>query len=230
MTTSQIAKLFRAHRSGTYKGRYAYQAKCCCHDDRMASLSVTEPEKGRSKINCFAGCRIEDLLGAKGLTLSDLYADKRTMTPEIRRQMADEQLLEYWVKRRKEAIVAFAATRPKVPRSLWGDAKDPDEFIRNGGNYQAVLDCLGDWWGAEDVPEYANLTKRIEVIRGRIFPHEKAARERESETQRDIREYGDYLWECLPMARLQARLMHERKHGRTCLHPTAVSPDDSGTA
>ena len=106
MTTSQIARLFHARRSGTYKGRYAYQGKCCCHDDRQASLSVTEPEKGRSKVNCFAGCPIEDLLGAKGLTLGDLYADKRTMTPEIRQQMADEDRLK--LKERQHGLAIMA--------------------------------------------------------------------------------------------------------------------------
>ena len=179
MTTSQIAKLFRARRSGTYKGRPAYQAKCSVHRDRMPSLSITEPEKGRSRVNCHAGCDHLDILASKGLTLGDLYADKRTMTPEIRRQMADEDRLK--LKERQHGLAIMAQTVYPKERRYWAAVE------RNLG-----LDI-----------------RRLEDI---LFPREKAERDREQETQRVIREYGiPELWDCLPLARLQARLMNERK-------------------
>lgn len=117
MTTSQIARLFHAKRSGTYKGRYAYQAKCPCHRDRMPSLSITEPEKGRSKVHCHAACDDLDVLASKGLTLGDLYADKRTMTPEIRRQMADEDRLRLYERQHGLAIMAQAVIPEE--RNYW---------------------------------------------------------------------------------------------------------------
>lgn len=179
MTTAQIAKLFRARRSGTYKGRYAYQAKCPCHRDRMPSLSITEPAKGRSRVHCHAACDDLDVLASKGLTLGDLYADKRTMTPAIRRQVADEERLERVEHRLGLAIMA-----------------------------QAVLPAERNYWRAVE----QNLFEQEQDLRSRIFPQEKAARERESEVRRIIREYGfEELWERLPMARLQARLMNERR-------------------
>ena len=179
MTTKELARLFHARRSGTYKGRYAYQAKCSVHRDRMPSLSITEPEKGRSKVNCFAGCPIEDLLASKGLTLGDLYADKRTMTPAIRRQMADEDRLK--LKERQHGLAIMA---------------------------QAALPGERNYWAAVE----RNLAVEIRRLRDTIYPSEKRDRERSETVQRIIREYGfEYLWECLPMARLQARMMNERK-------------------
>ena len=179
MTTSQLAKLFHARRSGTYKGRYAYQAKCPVHRDRMPSLSITEPEKGRSRVNCHAGCDHLDILASKGLTLVDLYADKRTMTPEIRRQMADEDRLK--LKERQHGLAIMAQTVYPKERRYWAAVE------RNLG-----LDI-----------------RRLEDI---LFPREKMVRECNETAQRIIAEYGfEELWRCLPLARLQARSMQERR-------------------
>ena len=40
-----------------------YVAKCPCHDDRRASLSIRE-ENGRLLLHCFAGCRFEAIIEA----------------------------------------------------------------------------------------------------------------------------------------------------------------------
>lgn len=179
MTTAQLSRLFHARRSGSYKGRPAYQAKCCCHDDRMPSLSITEPEKGRSRVNCHAGCDHLDILASKGLTLVDLYADKRTMTPEIRRQMGDEDRLK--LKERQHGLAIMA---------------------------QAVLPDERRYWAKVE----RNLAVEIRRLRDTIYPSEKRDRERSETVQRVIADYGfECLWDCLPLARLQARLMNERK-------------------
>ena len=52
----QVALSLKARRSG--KG---WIAKCPCHDDRTESLSVTEGEDGRLLLNCFAGCKFDDI-------------------------------------------------------------------------------------------------------------------------------------------------------------------------
>jgi len=135
-------------------------------------------------VNCHAGCDHLDILASKGLTLGDLYADKRTMTPEIRRQIADEDRLKLKERQHGLAIMAQAV----FPKRYW----------------QAVE---------------RNLAVEIRRFRDTIYLSEKKDRERSETVQRVIREYGfDTLWDCLPMARLQARLMNERKkeaHGRT---------------
>ena len=58
--------------------------------------------------NCFRGCTIDEIMGAKGLTLSDLFEAKREMTPAIRQQMRDDDRLKLLERRHGLAIMAQA--------------------------------------------------------------------------------------------------------------------------
>ena len=217
MTTKEVVRLFRAKRSGNWKGKPAYHAKCPSHRDRSPSLSITEGANGSTYLHCFRGCTTEEILGAKGMRMGDLFADSGFKpSPEMRRVWADERRLAALESERKKMVIAFADTRPKIPRWLWGDAKDPDEFVRNGGDYRLVFEMLGPFWGADDVPGWHKITVQIEALRNKLNPSEQKQREREHEVQRIIREYGhDELWACLPITRLQARIAHQRKEHAT---------------
>ena len=57
-----------AHRNGQKAS-----AQCPHHDDRHASLSVTETTDGRALVHCHAGCETEQVLGSIGLEMKDLY-------------------------------------------------------------------------------------------------------------------------------------------------------------
>ena len=48
-------------------------ARCPAHDDRHPSLSVAEGDDGRALVWCFAGCSLEAVLAAVGLSVSDLF-------------------------------------------------------------------------------------------------------------------------------------------------------------
>ena len=52
------------------------QARCPCHDDKQASLTIT---KGRRSalIHCHAGCNFEDIIQKVGLKKQDLYFEER---------------------------------------------------------------------------------------------------------------------------------------------------------
>ncbi len=50
-----------------------WQALCPAHEDRQASLSISEGDDGRCLIHCHAGCEPATILDAVGLKLSDLY-------------------------------------------------------------------------------------------------------------------------------------------------------------
>lgn len=53
-------------------------AQCPAHDDKNPSLSVTDNRQGeRTLIYCHAGCEYKDVLGALGLSPSDLYDTPR---------------------------------------------------------------------------------------------------------------------------------------------------------
>jgi hypothetical protein len=58
------------HVTHNYQG---YMARCPAHDDSTASLSVREGDDGRVLVKCFAGCSVEQIVAALGLSLADLF-------------------------------------------------------------------------------------------------------------------------------------------------------------
>lgn len=80
----------------TSRARDSWVAKCPSHQDRSPSLSVAPGENGGFVLHCFAGCSIESVIGAIGLTLSDLmgepptqYTEKSVMSRGERIPLAD---------------------------------------------------------------------------------------------------------------------------------------------
>ncbi len=223
MTTTEIVRLYHARRVGTYKGRPSYQAKCPCHSDRMASLSITEPEPGRTKVKCFAACDELDVLGAKGLTVGDLYAKKKTFSPPPK--PPDISLLgPVWIHSSQNAmeialacsmLLAFAPLKRGGKHrygwaAIWnkenGQIPDPDNFIRGSWDVRPPDGYMVHPWLRTEVLE--SLLRRAIFSWYRMRYWER----RNIETQRIIRHYGfEELWDCLPMARFQARLLNERK-------------------
>lgn len=67
-----LSRLEGVKRTG--EGRWL--ARCPAHDDRRASLAVRELPDGRVLAHCFAGCSINEVLGAVGLDLADLFPAK----------------------------------------------------------------------------------------------------------------------------------------------------------
>ena len=67
-----------SHFEGVKRCGEGFMARCPAHDDGAASLSVSEAADGKVLLNCFAGCKTEDVLKARGLKLADLFpADGR---------------------------------------------------------------------------------------------------------------------------------------------------------
>jgi len=63
-----------------------WTSRCPAHADAVPSLSVAEGEKG-IVVHCFAGCSVEQVCDALGITLSDLRTDRdfeRRITYEVR--------------------------------------------------------------------------------------------------------------------------------------------------
>lgn len=68
-----------------------WSACCPAHDDRGPSLSVRELSDGRVLLHCFAGCTVDEVLGALGLEVADLFPPKpetgKGSAPVARRRM-----------------------------------------------------------------------------------------------------------------------------------------------
>lgn len=61
---------------GVRGGHGQWTARCPAHDDRQNSLSVGEGEDGRILLRCHAGCDVDRITAALGVTRSDLFPDK----------------------------------------------------------------------------------------------------------------------------------------------------------
>lgn len=85
--------------SGVRKsGSGTWRAKCPAHDDRGPSLSLRELDDGRLLLHCFAGCPIDQVVGALGLEFSDLYPPRSECeeghhSPGVRKGFAAADIL-----------------------------------------------------------------------------------------------------------------------------------------
>lgn len=69
---SLLDRLEGVRQTGT--GRWI--ARCPAHEDRSPSLSIRETDDGRILVHDFAGCDVQSVLSAVGLSLSDLFPDR----------------------------------------------------------------------------------------------------------------------------------------------------------
>jgi hypothetical protein len=75
--------------SGVRKAGKSWSARCPAHDDRKASLSVSEGDDGTALVKCHAGCDTPAVVSAVGMTLADLFPPKpgpalyRNGTPKV---------------------------------------------------------------------------------------------------------------------------------------------------
>jgi DnaB-like helicase C terminal domain len=61
---------------GARRGGRGWMARCPGHDDRTASLTISVGTDGRALLNCFAGCKPDDIIAAVGLSWPDLFTER----------------------------------------------------------------------------------------------------------------------------------------------------------
>lgn len=74
-----LARLNNVKRTGT-----GWSARCPAHDDRENSLSIGEGEDGRVLLYCHAGCTVESVAAAIGITVADLFPGASGSRPRRR--------------------------------------------------------------------------------------------------------------------------------------------------
>lgn len=83
--TADIAERLHARKSGA-----GWSARCPAHEDRNASLSISEGNDGRTLLHCHAGCKVEAIVTAAGLSIRDLMPDR---TPTLQKRV--EAIYDY---------------------------------------------------------------------------------------------------------------------------------------
>ncbi|MBU6995602.1 CHC2 zinc finger domain-containing protein [Ferrovum myxofaciens] len=67
-----VERLQKVRRTGP--GRWL--ACCPAHDDKSPSLAIREADDNRVLIHCFGGCSVQEITGALGMELQDLFPPK----------------------------------------------------------------------------------------------------------------------------------------------------------
>lgn len=79
MKASDLAD--RLHARKTTSG---WSSRCPAHEDRNASLSISEGHDGRVLVKCFAGCSFEAIVQSLGLKPADLMPPREEHRPTVR--------------------------------------------------------------------------------------------------------------------------------------------------
>lgn len=77
-----------------------YSCKCPAHQDKTASLTVTEKDFDHLYLKCFAGCETIDILASVGMDWPDLFPDtkKRSTKPSVPLKQASIILeMQAWI-------------------------------------------------------------------------------------------------------------------------------------
>ncbi len=104
-------------------------ATCPVHDDSKPSMSVTESDDGKALLYCHAGCSIEAIVEALGLTMSDLFAD------------GDEAAIYTYTDEEDRPLFRVHRGRDKT---FWQEHLEDGEWKKGLGDTRRVLYRLSD--------------------------------------------------------------------------------------
>lgn len=110
-------------------------ACCPAHDDNGPSLTIKATSE-TVLIHCFAECSTEEVLGAVGMTFSDLYPDHQELVKPQRLSAPDALRCIAF-----EAKVAAASMGTMRQRPL--TEKEQARLIKASSRIQAALDMAG---------------------------------------------------------------------------------------
>jgi hypothetical protein len=96
----------------------SWVACCPAHEDKNPSMAIREVDDGRVLVHCFAGCSVEEILGAVGLTFDALFPEKLVENAKpLRRPFAAADVLESLANEAMIVAVASSNIRQGVQLS-----------------------------------------------------------------------------------------------------------------
>lgn len=125
-------------KAGSAVGRWI--AKCPAHPDRSPSLTIRLEDDGRILLHCFAACAPDAVLGALGLTFSDLFPEPltRKFLPKIRQPFSPLDALKCLTA--ESSIVAIAASDIVAGKRL--DDQDLERIATATGRIATALEVV----------------------------------------------------------------------------------------
>lgn len=120
-------------------------AHCPAHEDRSASLSVSEGDDGRILIKDFSGCTPAEIVAAMGLKLSDLFPENQT--PASRARSRQVKHLKQEKARLQKIDTQFQGVFREAETTLEA-AKGIDISGLSEEELDAAMNALGDAYEA----------------------------------------------------------------------------------
>lgn len=121
MKLQEIISYFRNPKPNGYN---SFMVTCPCHNDNTQSLCISE-DNGKILLNCFAGCRAEDITRAIGLSMRDLF-----QAPQQSNKPPKPASIEYRYGDRLKKIRFYKWTNGKWQKSFCWQHKE------NNGSWQ----------------------------------------------------------------------------------------------
>ena len=124
-------------------GNNSWLARCCAHEDRSPSLSISEKDNGIILLHCFAGCSIDEITGAVGLEVKDLMPDNLGFhrVKPLRMKVNPRDALYAVRDDMTEALVYMK----RMQRNEVISMDDSLRFSRIVGRLQMAIELTGDY-------------------------------------------------------------------------------------
>lgn len=136
MTTLEFTRLLESRGLSPRKSGTGWTARCAGHDDKTASLSISTGAGGRVLLKCHAGCTAENIVGALGLKLVDLFpphpASVAPVTPRIAATYA-------YTDEAGQLLFECVRFTPKTFRQRRPDTAKPGAWVWNLAGVRRVL-------------------------------------------------------------------------------------------
>jgi len=133
-TDALLAQLQKVKATG--RGRWI--ACCPAHEDRTPSLTIAEGDDGRVLIHCFAGCDVSSVVGAVGMTLSDLMPDAPIAQQTRRVRIPALDVLR--AMKFNATVVALAAC--DLGNGIALSVADKNKLLAIAGEFQQALELV----------------------------------------------------------------------------------------
>ena len=157
ISASEFARLVKGRR--VKPG--SWMARCPAHDDRSASLHISEGKGDIVLIHCFAGCPPLAVLRALGLTWSDVY--KQGLTPEVwREQVAERLRCEAMKERERSRLQRLAKAKSLMDQvgERMVAMEDEDDKAKWAGLFHQLLELERTLSGEATKAERAGVATR----------------------------------------------------------------------
>lgn len=121
-------------------GHNRWIARCPAHDDGTPSLTVSEGDDGRILAHCFGGCAIESVVGAVGMSLSDIMPEGAAPTlPAKHRRVLPSEALEAMAVN----AMAVAISAADMARGIPPTDEEKDRLFAIAGAFQEAVELTG---------------------------------------------------------------------------------------